>query len=125
LASVEAIAAASNPDELATRLVRCVHDQFAADWAALLRAFDSAMLAAAGSGAPKASVLAALAAGTAASPAVAAGDAGPGDLAVATLGTHGAVLLVGRAGHPFRRRERRQLLALARIADRVVEMLPG
>jgi hypothetical protein len=37
----------------------------------------------------------------------------------------GDVLLVGRDGHPFRRRERRQLLALARIADRVGEILPG
>jgi len=37
----------------------------------------------------------------------------------------GVVLLVGRDGHPFRRRERRQLLALARIADRVGEILPG
>jgi hypothetical protein len=35
------------------------------------------------------------------------------------------VLLVGRDGHPFRRRERRQLLALARIANRVGEILPG
>jgi hypothetical protein len=33
------------------------------------------------------------------------------------------VLLVGREGHPFRKRERRQLLALARIADQVAAML--
>jgi hypothetical protein len=125
LASVEAIASARNAGELATRLGQCVHDEFAADWAALLRASDSEMLASAGSGTPTASVLAALAAGTAASPAVAAGDAGPDDLAVATLGSHGTVLLAGRAGHPFRRRERRQLLALARIADRVVAILSG
>jgi hypothetical protein len=32
-------------------------------------------------------------------------------------------LLVGRAGHPFRRRERIQLLALARIADRAWTLL--
>jgi hypothetical protein len=44
---------------------------------------------------------------------------------VAPLSTHDAVLLVGRDGHPFRRRERRQLLALARVADRVLEMLKG
>jgi hypothetical protein len=36
----------------------------------------------------------------------------------------GIVLLVGRAGHPFRRRERRQLLALARIADRLAAIIP-
>jgi hypothetical protein len=67
-------------------------------------------------------VLVALAAGTAASPAVAAGDAGPDDLAVAPLPVQDAMLLVGRAGHPFRRRERRQLMALARIADRLARM---
>jgi len=31
----------------------------------------------------------------------------------------GATLLSGRGGHPFRTRERRQLLTLARIADRL------
>ena len=45
------------------------------------------------------------------------GRAGPDDLAVAPFPTGDVVLLVGRDGHPFRRRERRQLLALARIAD--------
>jgi hypothetical protein len=68
-------------------------------------------------------VLHVLAAGTTASPAVAAGEAGPDDLAVAPIGEKGSVLLVGREGHPFRKRERRQLLALARIADQVAAML--
>ena len=72
---------------------------------------------------PAGSVLEALAAGTAASPAVAAGDAGPDDLAVAPLPAHDAMLLVGRDGHPFRRRERRQLLAVARIAELLASML--
>ena len=40
-----------------------------------------------------------------------------------SLATSNVVLLVGREGHPFRRRERRQLLALARIADRVADIL--
>ena len=53
-----------------------------------------------------AGVLEALAAGTAASPMVADGTTGPDDLAVAALPKHGATLLVGRDGHPFRRRER-------------------
>ena len=44
---------------------------------------------------------------------------GPDDLGVAPLVELGAVLLVSRSGHPFRRRERQQLLALARIADRI------
>jgi hypothetical protein len=80
-------------------------------------------LATAGTETPDPSVLEALAAGTAASPSVAAGDSGPDDLAVAPLPTGDIVLLVGRDGHPFRRRERRQLLALVRIADRVGTIL--
>jgi len=54
---------------------------------------------------------------------VAAGESGPDDLAVAPLDQRGSFLLVGRVGHPFRRRERRQLLALARVADRLSTMM--
>jgi hypothetical protein len=39
------------------------------------------------------------------------------------LPTQVAHLLVGRDGHPFRRRERAQLLALARVADRAWGLL--
>ena len=60
-----------------------------------------------------------LAVGTSASPAVAAGDTGPDDLAIAPLVVCEALLMVGRDGHPFRRRERRQLLAVGRIADQL------
>ena len=45
------------------------------------------------------------------------------DLATARFPASDAVLLVGRDGHPFRRRERAQLLALAGIADRAWTML--
>jgi hypothetical protein len=121
LESVETVCAAADPRELARRLVESVRNEFAADWATILRGRET--LACAGTGAPTASVLEALAAGTAASPAVAAGETGPDDLAVAPLATSNVVLLVGREGHPFRRRERRQLLALARIADRVADIL--
>ncbi len=100
-----------------------MREEFSADWAVMLQA--DVALASAGAGVPDPSVLEALAAGTAASPAVAAGDSGPDDLAVAPFPGGDLVLLVGRDGHPFRRRERRQLLALARIADRVGEILPG
>src|SRR5438034_11373586 len=82
-------------------------------------------LATSGEQVPGASVLEALAAGTAASPVVAAGDAGPDDLAVAPFPKGDLVLLVGRDGHPFRRRERRQPLALAPIADRGGTILSG
>ncbi len=105
------------------RLVDRVCEEFSADWAVMLQ--GDVALSVAGVDIPDPSVLEALAAGTAASPIVAAGDAGPDDLAVAPFPNSDVVLLVGRDGHPFRRRERRQLLALARIADRVGEILPA
>jgi len=121
LESVERLSEAGTPTELVQRLVDSVRTEFAADWAVMLS--GDVAIAASGEEVPHASVLEALAAGTAASPVVAAGDAGPDDLAVAPLPKGDTVLLVGRAGHPFRRRERRQLLALARIADRVAAIL--
>ena len=121
LESVEQICAACSKDELAFRLTSSVRAEFVADWAAVLDGED--VVAAVGTGVPDATVLHALATGTTASPAVAAGEAGPDDLGVAPIGEQGTVLLVGREGHPFRKRERRQLLALARIADRVAAML--
>ena len=45
------------------------------------------------------------------------------DVAVAPLSTHGALVLVARDGHPLRRRERSQLDALARVADRTWTLL--
>ena len=80
------------------------------------------LLAVAGE-APDVLQLHALATGTMASPSVAEGESGPGDLAVATLEHLGAMLLVGREGQAFRLRERAQLFALARIADRAWELL--
>jgi hypothetical protein len=121
LESVELLTGARDVTELAQQLVKCVRTDFLADWAAVLRGAE--LVTSAGAGAPDASVLEALAAGTTASPAVAAGDSGPDDLAVAPLPAQGAVLLLGRAGHPFRRRERRQLIALARIADQLGRQL--
>jgi hypothetical protein len=123
LESVEHLSGADTGKELMQRLVDSVREEFSADWAVVLH--GDVALATAGTDIPDPSVLEVLAAGTAASPIVAAGDAGPDDLAVAPLPTDDLVLLVGRDGHPFRRRERRQLLALARIADRVGTILPG
>jgi hypothetical protein len=121
LETVECVFEADTADALWSRLVDRVHAEFGSSWAVVLR--DRFVVAKVGEGMPDASVLDALAAGTGASPAVAAGDAGPEDLAVAPLPANGAVLLIGRDGHPFRRRERHQLLALARIADRAASML--
>ena len=121
LEAVQRMSVAADVREAMQCLVCSVRDEFAADWATLLRGDEP--LATAGSGAPPASTLEALATGTAASPAVAAGDAGPDDLMVAALPSNDAMLLVGRDGHAFRRRERRQLRALAQIADRLGVMI--
>jgi len=121
LETVEQIAQASETHDLALRLTNGVRAEFNATWSALIRGSD--VLGAVGEDVPDASVLDALAAGTTASPAVAAGEAGPDDLAIAPLDKLGAMLLVGRDGHAFRRRERQQLLALARIADRFADLV--
>ena len=121
LGTVAQITCAVDAVDAAKRLVDSVHLEFNASWTVLLCGEE--VVATAGGPAPGASVLAALAAGTSASPAVAAGEGGPEDLAVAPLPHRMAMLLVGRDGHPFRRRERRQLLALASIADRVLTLL--
>jgi hypothetical protein len=103
-------------------LVGHVKREFLADWAALVN--DDGVVVSAGN-VTSAEMLPALAAGTAASPLVADGTTGPDDLAVAHLPDHKVSLLVGRDGHPFRQRERVQLLALARIADRAWRLLAG
>jgi hypothetical protein len=121
LESAFALCAAADVAELQSRLVQQTRAEFAGDWSALL--CEGAVLVAAGSSQPDASVLEALVAGTAASPRVADGTTGPDDLAVATLATHTAALLVGRDGRAFRRRERAQLNALAGIADRAWALL--
>jgi hypothetical protein len=121
LESASRLVAAGTVRALHDTLVRQIRGEFLADWAALLG--DGEVIAADGDGVPAPGVLAALTSGTAASPLVARGATGPDDLAVATLACHHATLLVGRDGHPFRRRERAQLLALAGIADRAWTML--
>lgn len=102
--------------ELHALLVLHTRKEFLADWAAMLQ--GEVLLAADGDDVPDIAKLAALASGFAASPLVSDGVVGPDDLAVARLPESDAVILVGRAGHVFRRRERAQLLMLARVADR-------
>lgn len=102
-------------------LVAEIRAEFLADWSALLTV--GTVLASSGEPVPDPCVLEALEVGTAASPRVADGTTGPDDLAVAAVPSFDATLLVGREGHPFRRRERAQLLALSRIAERTWTML--
>jgi hypothetical protein len=121
LESARSLCAAESTDALHDALVSQIKDEFLGDWSALLAGDE--LLAAAGAVEIDTDKLAALAAGTAASPRVADGTTGPDDLAVAALTRHAATLFVGRDGHPFRRRERAQLVALAGIADRAWELL--
>jgi hypothetical protein len=121
LESAAALCAATTVDELHATLVAQTRREFLADWTALLD--GSRVLAHAGDDVPSADVLQALVAGTSASTLVSDGVTGPDDLAVASFAAHDAALLLGRAGHPLRRRERGQLLALVRIADRAWELL--
>ena len=121
--------------ELQQSLADQVCQEFLAEWVALIDwaaepdgneatgEGKGAVLASTGEAAPEAELLVALAAGLAASPLVASGAAGPEDLAAAPVAGHGATLLVSRQGYAFRRRERFQLMALARIADRMWTLL--
>lgn len=120
LESAAQLAAAHDPGELLDLLSAHLHREFLAAWVAIIG--GGRVLAATGEP-PPAHVIEALASGTSASPLVAGGTTGPDDLAVAALYGHAATLLVGRDGHPFRRRERAQLLALAGVADRVWTLL--
>jgi ACT domain len=108
-------------DDLHQVLTAHVGREFLADWVALLRGHE--ILATDGDGVPDVGKLMALETGTAASPLVADGRSGPEDLAVARLPAHDASILVGRDGHVFRRRERAQLIMLARVADRAWTLL--
>ncbi len=121
LDSATQLCEADSVEGLCALLVGHLRREFLASWVALLG--DELVLAASGDTHPAAEFLSMLVAGTAASPMVADGTTGPEDLLVATLDTHDATLLVGRDGHPFRRRERAQLTALARIADRAWTLL--
>ncbi len=121
LESAARLCGAATVADLRDIVVAQIRDEFLASWSALLT--SDGVVAASGEPLPDACVLEALATGTAASPRVADGTTGPDDLAVAALPAHDATLLVGRDGHPFRRRERAQLVALAGIADRAWTLL--
>jgi hypothetical protein len=86
------------------------------EWAAVLRLHDGELLAADGD-APLARWLLAFVEGSRTSARVADGESGPDDVVWAPLPAAGMALVVGRAGAPFRARERRQVSALARIVD--------
>lgn len=120
LDSAVMVCEAGSVDDLWSRLATHTRVEFLADWTAVLVAGRIVL----GDGpTPSPPTLAAYAAGASESPAVLRGDAGPADLAVAALPDTDVVLLVGRDGHPFRQRERLQMLRLVRIAARMLELL--
>ncbi len=121
LESAAALCETESIEELHGLLTAHVRREFLADWVAVVRGDD--LLASDGDGVPDVGKLVALDAGTAVSPLVADGVSGPEDLAVARLPVHDAAILVGREGHVFRRRERAQLMMLARVADRAWTLL--
>jgi hypothetical protein len=101
--------------ELFDALTAYVGESFLAEWVAIV-GMDG-LLGSWGSP-PGVPYVLALAEGATTSALVAAGAAGPDDLAAAPLEGR-ATLLTGRSASPFRSRERAQLRALARVAERV------
>ncbi len=87
-----------------------------AEWAAVLNVEAGASLIAVGA-APPTPWLLAFVAGSRTSVMLASGQSGPDDVAWAALPGADLALVLGRKGRPFRARERRQLAAVARIAD--------
>lgn len=107
---------ATTCDELLTSLVTHAQLDFAADWVAVVDLEELGVRASVGD-APPAAWLEAFVAGSRSSARVAAGEAGPDDVAWAPLPSAGLSVVLGRGGRPLRARERRQVAALARIAD--------
>jgi hypothetical protein len=101
---------------LLTSLVTHAQLDFAADWAVVIDLDELGLLASNGDP-PSAAWLSAFVVGSRSSARVAAGESGPDDVAWAPLASAGLNLVVGRTGRPLRARERRQVAALARIAD--------
>jgi hypothetical protein len=100
---------------LGSLVVHAMHD-FDSDWAVVVDLVGPVAVASAGAG-PSAAWLGAFVAGSRSSTLVSTGQAGPDDIAWAQLAAADLALVLGRTGRPFRARERRQLAALARIAD--------
>jgi hypothetical protein len=101
-------------------LLRCLVAEalqdFDASWAIVLD-IDSAVALATAGEAPPSSWVGAFVHGSRSSVLVATGAAGPDDVAWGALASSNLALVLGRPARPFRARERRQLAALARIAD--------
>jgi len=118
------LVAASTSAELLTELTTSARRDFESEWAAVVDLGDRVLLASEGAPPPPA-WLAAFVAGSASSAAVVSGECGPDDVAWTALVDASLALVLGRRGRPFRARERRQLAALARIAEARAAELDG
>jgi hypothetical protein len=107
---------AADVAELGELLVEHAVLDFAADWAAVVDPVEPDVRAAVGP-VPPAVWLEAFVVGSRSSARVVSGEAGPDDVAWAPLPSARLSLVLGRSGRPLRARERRQVAALARIAD--------
>jgi hypothetical protein len=87
-----------------------------AEWAAVVDLEAPIPLAVVGTP-PPAAWLGAFVHGSRQSARVNAGECGPDEVAWASLSAADLAVVLGRRGRPFRARERRQLAALARVAD--------
>lgn len=103
------------PSLLRTLAERSLHD-LGGEWAAVVD-LDAPSAPVGVGPVPAGAWLAAFIAGSR-SAAVACGSAGPDDVAWADMVSAGLALVLGRRGRAFRARERRQLAAVCRIADR-------
>lgn len=107
---------AVDADELGELLVEHAVLDFAADWAAVVDLAEPEVRAGMGP-VPPAAWLEAFVEGSRSSARVVSGESGPDDVAWAPLASARLSLVLGRSGRPMRARERRQIAALARIAD--------
>jgi len=115
LETAAALVEQGSVDDLMALLAQHARQDYDADWVVLVGA-DGAESMDGGGEPPAAPWLQAFVAGSGASVHLNAGDYGPDDVAWAELPYVGKTIVLGRGGRPLRARERRQLLALARIA---------
>jgi hypothetical protein len=116
LAAAVLLCEAPDPAKLSATLATYVGRALLAEWVAVM---EGERVAEVWGEPPAEAHLASLAAGVLHPGVVDPGKPGSANLAVAALPLPGLVLLVGRTGNMFRARERAQVAALARVAERL------
>lgn len=101
-------------DDLLDVLTAEAQRDFAADWAVVVSVSDGGVLVSTGAS-PEPAWLVAFLGGTSSSATATNGDVGPEDVAFALFPGGDIALVLGRDGKAFRARERRQLVALAKV----------